>query len=58
VKYRKSSYSNSNAQCVEVGSKPGVVAVRDTKNNGTGPVLGFRPDAWAAFTKALKKLHQ
>ncbi len=58
MKYRKSSYSNSNANCVEVGSKPGIVAVRDTKDNGNGPVLRFSPDAWARFTRELKKLRQ
>lgn len=35
--------------CVEVGAVRGVVGVRDTKNNGIGPVLGFTPDAWAEF---------
>lgn len=30
------------------------VAVRDTENNGAGPVLWFGPWAWAEFTGSLK----
>ena len=30
------------------------VAVRDTKDNGAGPVLRFPPHAWADFTTTLK----
>jgi hypothetical protein len=53
--WRKSSYSGSNGGgCVEVaGNRPGVVAVRDSKDPG-GPVLAFRPDDWRAFTAAVK----
>jgi hypothetical protein len=55
LSWRKSSYSsNGGANCVEVGQAPGIVAVRDTKDSGTGPVLGFAPAAWAAFTSTLK----
>jgi len=28
--------------------------VRDTKNRENGPVLGFDPSAWRAFTQRLK----
>jgi hypothetical protein len=31
-----------------------MVAVRDTKDAGHGPALIFGPDAWGAFTTALK----
>lgn len=36
-----SSYSSGNGgECVEVASLKGAVAVRDTKQNGTGPCCG------------------
>ena len=54
--WRKSSHSGGNGgECVEVGQVPGVVAVRDTKDNGHGPVLGFSPEAWKRFTATIKK---
>jgi hypothetical protein len=53
--WRKSSFSGSNGgNCIESASVPGAVLVRDTKASGTGPVLGFTPAAWAAFTADLK----
>jgi hypothetical protein len=52
--WRKSSYSGgASGNCVEVASADHVM-VRDTKDSGTGPVLGFTSAAWAAFTAALK----
>ncbi|MBV9856096.1 MAG: DUF397 domain-containing protein [Streptosporangiaceae bacterium] len=55
--WRKSSYSSGNGgNCVETASDGRKIAVRDTKNDGNGPVLSFSPDAWTAFTNALKKL--
>jgi Domain of unknown function (DUF397) len=55
VIWRKSSYSGSNGGgCVEIAdSLSGVVAVRDSKDP-SGPVLAFAPDAWRAFTAAIK----
>ena len=56
--WRTSSYSTSNGgSCVEVGETAAVgpaVAIRDTKDNGTGPVLRFPPQAWTDFTTTLK----
>lgn len=47
--WRTSSHSGGNNECVEVADGlPGVVAVRDSKRR-TGPVLGFRRQAWEAF---------
>ncbi len=46
---RKSSYSDANANCVEVAAATGRVAsVRDTRQNGHGPMLKF-PDVDLAF---------
>ncbi|BCL16262.1 DUF397 domain-containing protein [Micromonospora sagamiensis] len=44
---------NGGSTCVEVATNlPEVVGVRDSKDR-QGPVLSFRPAAWAAFTGAL-----
>lgn len=53
VTWRKSTYSSGGAiNCVEVGSAADVL-VRDTKDNGTGPVLSFTTTAWSEFLTAL-----
>jgi hypothetical protein len=52
--WRKSSHSSVNGgNCVETASG-GAVAVRDTKDDGHGPVLHFPPAAWATFTATLR----
>ena len=48
----KSSYSGSEANCVEVAVR-GRVAVRDIMDR-TGPVLRFTPAAWRAFACQVK----
>jgi Domain of unknown function (DUF397) len=55
ARWRKSSYSSGNGgQCVEVaGNLPGIVAVRDSKNQG-GPALIFTPAVWQAFTAQMR----
>ena len=51
--WRKSSYSGSNGgECIEVAATE-TVLVRDTADR-TGPLLTFTPDAWRAFTAAIK----
>jgi hypothetical protein len=53
--WRKSSYSaNGGQDCVETGSVPGAVLVRDTKDRERGPVLRVSPEAWAKFTASIK----
>jgi Domain of unknown function (DUF397) len=53
--WRKSSYSgNGGANCVETGSVPGEVLIRDTKDRGLGPVLHVSPEAWEKFTATLR----
>lgn len=49
--WRKSSYSGSEKECVEVGTGPGHVGVRDTKNREQGH-LTIPRTTWAAFTRA------
>jgi uncharacterized protein DUF397 len=54
--WHKSSYSSDNGgECVEVASPADVVAVRDTKQSGTGPVLRFTPAAWRRFAGQVKR---
>jgi Domain of unknown function (DUF397) len=53
--WRKSSYSTGNGgQCVETGHVLGAVLVRDTKDNGTGPVLRVTPADWTRLVKSIK----
>jgi hypothetical protein len=51
--WRKSSYSNSNSNCVEVAGEPDGVAVRDSKDPGGSP-LAVAPSTWRAFTRRIK----
>ena len=51
--WRKSSYSNSNSNCVEVAGQLGTVAVRDTKD-AHGPALAFSQRGWRAFMRRVK----
>jgi Domain of unknown function (DUF397) len=46
--WRKSTYSGANG-CVEVAVVDGQVAVRDSKQQGAGPVLVFTAHEWEAF---------
>lgn len=55
--WHTSSYSENGGQCVQVATNlatsTGTVPVRDSKNP-TGPALGLRTDAYAAFVAGLK----
>ncbi len=52
--WRKSTYSNSSANCVEVAAAPARARVRDTKQEGNGPVLEFSAGAWQRFLVRAK----
>ena len=53
--WRKSSYSgNGGEACIETGNVPGAVLVRDTTQDGAGPVLSVGAAAWAAFLAAIR----
>ncbi|MFK0096919.1 DUF397 domain-containing protein [Streptomyces sp. NPDC091040] len=55
--WHTSSYSENGGQCVAVATNlaatTGTVPVRDSKNP-TGPALGLRADAYAAFVTGIK----
>jgi hypothetical protein len=51
--WRKSSFSGSQANCVEVAASDRVL-VRDTKNN-SGAVLRITPAAWRKFANQVKR---
>jgi hypothetical protein len=53
--WRKTTYSgNGGANCVQVGDTADAVLIRDTKDNGQGPVLRVSPGAWETFTASLR----
>jgi Domain of unknown function (DUF397) len=55
IPWRKSTYSdNGGSDCVEAGQVPGAVLIRDTKDNGHGPVLRVSAETWRRFTAGLR----
>ncbi len=52
ARWRKSSYSSANGQCVEVACMPEAIAVRDSKDPA-GPKLTFTVADWLAFVSAV-----
>ena len=53
--WRTSSYSGANGNCIEVADlTDGVHAVRDTKDQGCGPILRFTAGEWRAFLTSVK----
>lgn len=51
--WRKSSYSDTGANCVECRSGEGAVDVRDTQNRGLGH-LSFTMQEWAALIQGAR----
>ena len=52
--WRKSSYSNSQANCVEIArTRNGKVAVRDSRNPAGG-ALSFSPNEWQTFVTKVQ----
>ena len=56
ARWRKSSYSGSESDCVEVAFVGDHVATRDSKNP-TGPALVFTRPAWTTFLTAVRTDH-
>ena len=54
TRWHTSSYSNNSGNCVEVAATDGAVGVRDSKQQGHGPVLEFTRAAWETFIRAAK----
>jgi len=55
AEWRKSSMSNYNGACVEIARlRSDRIGVRDTKDNGSGPVLVFTQNEWGAFLSGAK----
>lgn len=54
--FQKSTFSGGNGGgCVEVAELPeGGRAVRDSKENGAGPVIWFTATEWNAFLRGVK----
>jgi hypothetical protein len=52
MKWRKSSFSNNAAYCVEVAHLDRVLAVRDSKNVD-GPQLTFPPSSFTALLQSF-----
>lgn len=50
--WRTSSYTDKGRACVEVAPATDAVPMRDTKNQGAGPILRFACRDWAEFVKA------
>ncbi|MEV0700469.1 DUF397 domain-containing protein [Saccharopolyspora sp. NPDC050389] len=53
ARWRKSSYSSDQANCVEVAFAGPAVGVRDSKDPG-GAVLAFPADRWSRFVESLR----
>ena len=51
--WRKSTYSGSGNNCVEVRTTSAGIAVRDSKNPHGG-ILTFTPGQWRAFTRTIR----
>lgn len=54
VSWRKSSFSNTNGECVEFARVADGVLIRDSKNP-SGPVLAFTPGEWRAFLAGVRQ---
>lgn len=52
-KWKVSSYSSGQGNCVEVARLPHSMAVRDSTDQ-SGPVLQFDASEWQAFLSAIK----
>lgn len=54
ARWKKSARSGSSGNCVEARMEDGTVQIRDTKDNGSGPILSFTRGEWDAFLAGAK----
>jgi hypothetical protein len=55
IPWRKSTYSGGQGgDCVEAGTTPGLVLIRDTRDNGDGHVLRVSAADWKRLTTTIK----
>lgn len=52
--FSTSSFTKPKHDCVEVASREGVVAVRDSKLDNESPQLRFTESEWKAFIAGVK----
>jgi hypothetical protein len=55
-RWRKSSYSGNQTDCIEVASAASRTQVRDTKDRSGGH-LAVASTAWRSFTENVKRNH-
>lgn len=51
----KASSSDAHGQCVEQRRHGGMIEVRDTKDNGSGPILRFTKAEFSAWLDGAKR---
>lgn len=55
TEWRKSTYSDPDAKCVEVGkSTCEKIGVRDTKTHGSGPIIELTRSEWTSLLNSIK----
>jgi hypothetical protein len=53
--WKKAKKSDSNGSCIEVARlADGGAKIRDSKDNGSGPVLSFTRAEWDAFVDGME----